>query len=144
MQKAITREEYEMIELYLFGLRLLTENISYYNMTIKQRGQLDAEIAYMSMTFSILSRIFEPTKSPRRSVVAWKKAEERPETQTPVYYFTSAQVAGKALNITPGDICRITNGRRLSTGGYRFMYLEDFENLQLTVSDRRKYWWDED
>ena len=144
MQKAITREEYEMIELYLFGLRLLTEDISYYNMTIRQRGNVDAEIAYMSMSFSILSRIFEPTKSPRRSVVAWKKADERPETQTPVYHFTSAQVAGKALNITPGDICRITNGRRLSTGGYRFMYLEDFENLQLTVSDRRKYWWDED
>ena len=144
MQEPITREEYEMIELYLYGLRLLTESMSYYSMTIKQRGAIDAEVMYMTVSFSILSRIFEPTKSPRRSVVAWKKADERPETHTTVYYFTSAQVAGKALDITPGDICRITNGRRISTGGYRFMYLEDFEKLQLTVSNRRRYWWDHD
>lgn len=128
MLKPVTREEYEMIELYLYGLRILTEDDDYFKMTAKQRGALDKEIAHMQLAFSILARIFEPTKSPRRSVVAWKKSEESP-TSTNVYYFTSAQVAAKALDITAGDICRITSGRRFSTGGYRFMYLEDFEAM---------------
>jgi len=142
MKPPITRQEYEAIELYLYGLTIFIGSDDWSILSAKQQMLLNHEIFYMQTALAILARIFEPTKSPRRSVVAWKKDEQMQGTI--VHYFSSAQVAGKALDITPGDICRITNGRRISTGGYRFMYLKDFQELEKTVAKRRKFWWFQD
>ena len=147
MEEPITREQYECIELYLYGLRLFIEDDEFYRIDPKKIEKLRQEIYYMSITFEILTRYFHPTKSPRRSVVAWKAKRYATEKAIPtgdddIYYFTSAQVAGKALDLEPGDICRVTNGRRFSLKGYAFMYLEDYQALEKTISKpTRKYWW---
>jgi len=142
MKEPITREQYESIELYLYGLRIYTESDEFSSLTLKHRVALSKEMIYMEQTFAILSNIFEPTKSPRRSVVAWKKRDEKYCTEYPVYHFTSAQVAAKALDVVSEDICRVAGNRRNATGGYRFMYLTDFEALNLTVThEKSKFAW---
>jgi hypothetical protein len=156
MEAPVTRDEYESIELYLYGLRLFTESNEYFQLSIKVRNKVNQEIVQMQMLFSVLATIFEPTKAPRRSVVAWKATKVvnnqhmnniphiPPTDSSYVYAFTSAQVAGKALDLEPGDICRITSGRRKTLKGYSFMYLEDYEALRKTIDNSKNYWWEVD
>jgi len=148
LQPPITRDEYESIELYLYGLRLLLDTDDYFKLGVIKTNKIAEEIQYMTITFAVLQRIFEPTKSPRRTVVAWKKkAYSKKEQLIPeedkVFMFTSAQVAGKALDLTPGDICRVASGRRITIKGYAFMYIEDYEKAVYPGRAARKRVWDQ-
>lgn len=49
--------------------------------------------------------------------------------------YNSAKEASEELNLDRSCIAKVCKGKRLQTGGYKFMYLEDYNNLNMNINN---------
>lgn len=124
----INKNNLKQLEHYKFNLALYIESSDYkYELSLEQQRKLLNELNYLTIYIDIAKQVFNlsGTEIP---IVGWEayNKEDIKNGYTKIYHFTSAALASQILNLSSSKVTAVCKGRRDSTGGWLFKYLNEY------------------
>ena len=118
----MTKETYEYLELYLYGLVKYTETLEFLQDTNSQKQlKLMHELSTVNITLNVLKSVIDIEEEP---VIAW----EADASEYLVYYrFTNPHIASLALGCKEKYIIAVCEGDMAKANGYYFCYEDEFD-----------------
>lgn len=124
----IDKNKIKQLEHYKFNLALYIESSEFkYDIKSDKQQMLLQELQYITMFIQIAKDVFN-LSGRERPIVGWEvyNKEDIKDGHTKIYHFTSAALASQILNLNPSKVTAVCKGRRGSTGGWLFKYLNEY------------------
>jgi len=123
----VSRDQYHQLEAYYFKLVMFTDSADYKDLHTVKRDKIDHELAYMQMSLDIMALVFDMKEGREKRVVAWQAECDEPFER--IFHFSCIKVAHLSLGCNQSKISAVCRGVRKATGGWFFMYEENYEEV---------------